>query len=328
MGLRFNSEKHEYTFNGERLPSTTELLSKHGLTTDYSQVDYWVLEEAKEFGEKAHEELEMYVKGITKKENLSQLVREGVELLEQHNITPFLSEVRVHDKKIAGTIDLIAEQNGLNIIIDYKFVAQLNRVSTSWQTSIYRYLLEVDKGIDIHAVYVLWYEKPKQEYRLIELPIIPKETLNRLFECEALGLKYSEAANIALYNKETSLLVNNLLMERERAKDYITSIENEIKVFEKELMEQMEKYGVSKIDLDDFRVNYIRPTTSITTDWNKLVKDYEIDTKPYQVVRNRNGYIKTTRTGVKTHEEVKDEINWEKRTKKVNELRKRVRNNE
>ena len=37
--VKFNKEKHEYSDNGKVLISVTQLLKKHGLSTDFSNVD-------------------------------------------------------------------------------------------------------------------------------------------------------------------------------------------------------------------------------------------------------------------------------------------------
>ena len=46
MKVIFNEENHTYTLGDKTLISVTQLLKKHGLSTDYSGVDAEILERA------------------------------------------------------------------------------------------------------------------------------------------------------------------------------------------------------------------------------------------------------------------------------------------
>ena len=59
--LIFNEDKHEYTLDGKKLISVTQLMSKYGLAPDYSNVDPEVLKRKAQRGTLIHKEIEDYL---------------------------------------------------------------------------------------------------------------------------------------------------------------------------------------------------------------------------------------------------------------------------
>lgn len=305
MSFIFDEERHEYTVNGIKQTNVTTLLAKHKLTTDYSQVDPYILQEAADFGKRAHKELELYFNGGTQKGDLSDLIKRGVDKLEEHEVEGFMSEVRAHHNGIAGTVDLIAIKEGFNVLVDFKFTYSLNKNAVMWQTSLYKLLLEKYIGLEVKELYVLWYNKPKDEYEFLPLPIVPQATIDRLFKYEAEGKVFKEETDLMIRNKEVSKDVNNILLEIDNAKNYIKDLESQIEIVQQGLLEQMEINGVSHIELNDFRINYIKENVSNRINYKKMIEEHKIDTTPYQFEVKRKAHLRTSRTKVLSSNEIK-----------------------
>ena len=62
MRVVFNEAEHTYTLGEKTLISVTQLLKKHGLSTNYANVDAEVLEKAANKGTAVHKEIENYIK--------------------------------------------------------------------------------------------------------------------------------------------------------------------------------------------------------------------------------------------------------------------------
>jgi len=59
MDIQFNEEKHEYTLNGKKVPSVTQILEEGGLI-DFSGVPPEILESARQLGTNVHKTLELW----------------------------------------------------------------------------------------------------------------------------------------------------------------------------------------------------------------------------------------------------------------------------
>ena len=278
----FDPEKHEYWLNNKQLISTTELLKKHGLSVDYSHVNETILEKAREFGKKQHDELEQYFKGVLSYESVNDITREGVDLLKANNIDAVFKEQVVNNDFVAGTIDLVGLQGDKYVIVDYKFTSQLHTNAVIWQTNIYRILLYEKYLIDVDKIYVLWYNKGKSEFELRDLPLLKNELIENLFKLERRGESYSKKHDEILYNVANQLELNKLLNDLKEAKDYYDSINNQVDIIKTALIDEMEKYGVRTFDLDNHRITYVQPVGNRTghiriTEINHMSKSEVID---------------------------------------------------
>ena len=139
--VKFNKEKHEYSDNGKVLISVTQLLKKHGLSTDFSNVDKDLLNAKAERGTMIREEGERDIKkrgiGFTAE-------RMGyIDLSAKHELVPAKAEVRVSNGFIAGTLDQwgFDTKNNQYYIGDIKTGSVINYNELRWQLSLYDYLL-------------------------------------------------------------------------------------------------------------------------------------------------------------------------------------------
>lgn len=307
--LYFDPEKHEYWLNGKLLISTTQLLQKHGLSVDYSDIAPSILEAAAEFGNRQHKELENYFKGIQTYENVNDITREGIDLLKQEGIEAVFSEQRATNGLVAGTIDLVGIQSEQYVMVDYKFTSALYSNPVTWQANIYKNLLYDNYQIGVSKLYVLWYDKQNAEFKLRELPILEDSMIEKLYNYEREGKNYTKEQGMILYNVGNQLELNKVLNELKEAQDYVKSIENQAEIIKEELMLEMEKHGVASFDLDNHRVTYVRPTKTVRTDYKRLLSDNkDIDESKYQFESERKGYIRFNEIKNKSRREVLAEI--------------------
>jgi hypothetical protein len=107
----FRAEDHSYWLGDKRLISVTQLLKKHNLSTDFSKVNPEVLQAKAERGTLIHEEIEHYIK--TGEVGFTIELYHFLEWQQENNIKPVASEIIVNNDLVAGTVDLIAEGEGL-----------------------------------------------------------------------------------------------------------------------------------------------------------------------------------------------------------------------
>ena len=147
--ILYDEEKHEYTLDGEKVPSVTELAQKFtGLDTTWFKAHT----EYAEAGTEIHNELAAYYAPKSKMKE-SDLTTEKAKcmcgcLLKDPRIQP---EVLVYNTqyKYAGTADIVVmEGNRCLTIIDWKTGTHNNKLYCRCQLSLY-YLALKDMGVDV-----------------------------------------------------------------------------------------------------------------------------------------------------------------------------------
>lgn len=251
--IHFNEETHEY-YNGlDKLISVTQLLKKHGLSTDFSAVPKHILEKASEKGTAIHKRIENYVK--TQEYTVGDY-QEQVEMFADMFHGKFnCSELLVGNDIVAGTLDLL--DTNTNLIADIKTGSTINKESWAWQLSIYDYLYRKGHG-------VFKFEEPTtlgvirlldESCEWVSLNNIPDEEIERLFECERNGELYKQ-----------QLIPSDLALKVEQAEQSLAIVETAKKQAEEiakqyraELMEYMENNGIKQFKGDKVTITYIAP---------------------------------------------------------------------
>lgn len=145
--FKFDEETHKYTFNGEVIPSVTQLLAP---LTDFSMVPEFLLEKKRQFGVMVHEGCEYIVKG--EGYDPDQYENAEIECIEAFRVwwegktfsTNSHSEQKLLHKKLkyAGTADIIVD--GFEII-DIK-TRKFNPITDPIQLAAYEYLWTANGG--------------------------------------------------------------------------------------------------------------------------------------------------------------------------------------
>lgn len=263
--VKFNKEKHEYSDkNGKVLISVTQLLEKHGLSTDFSNVDKDLLDAKAKRGTMIHEEVERYIKkrdiGFTS-EFMSY-----IELIKKNELVPAKAEVRVSDGFIAGTTDQWGydTKNNQYYIGDVKTGSVINYNEIRWQLSLYDYLLPEKACKTPRKLYCFHLtDNP----RMIAVEPIPKEEIERLLECERKGEIYKQEVVVTEDRLAQLVQLKYDMDELDRQKKEIDRQVSEITDTVKDLMRTK---GIKTFENDLVKITYVAPTTRESIDSKKL----------------------------------------------------------
>lgn len=259
--LEFNEEKHEYTLDGKKLISVTQLMQKHGLAPSYAGVSTEVLNAKAERGSLIHKEIEDFNKsGVI---GFTDEMAQFKEYIESNKINVVASEMKLNNDIVAGTCDLILENINDLIIADIKTTYQLHTESVSWQLSIYCYLYTLDKKhlkYDLFKGQAFHFNKEGQ-LNVVDIPLKPYEDIEELMECERKGEIFNSKKDI-----DTSV-VNKLVAALKKQKE----INAEIDDLKNQLFESVKKCnGYSN---DEITISYVKASTGKTFDSKKFEKE-------------------------------------------------------
>ena len=136
--LEYIDETHTYVFEGEVLPSVTQIIADPG---DYAGVSEQVLHEAAQKGTAMHNAIEQYEKYGTENNDIEELYHYKF-LKEKIGFKVLESEIPVvlfKDGKpiAAGRLDQVIELNGKKGINDLKRTSTFNYQKVAMQTTLY-----------------------------------------------------------------------------------------------------------------------------------------------------------------------------------------------
>ena len=186
--IEFIEEEHLYLVDGIIVPSVTQILGMI-FPDKYKNVDKEILKKKAEFGTLGHsiiEHLDINNPDIAlnsilngQNEELGYCIAQYINLCKMFKITPLEHEKKVCYKKLyAGTLDLIADVDGIESLIDIKFTYKLDKEYLSWQLGMYALAL----GKKFEKYYCIWLKKGCLG-KLVEIvPKTKEEILNKLEE--------------------------------------------------------------------------------------------------------------------------------------------------
>ena len=264
--IKFNEELHKYTLDNKELISVTTLLSKHGLSTNYDNVDPNILKNKAKFGSDIHKELERYLHGRITYQELSKISKTAIDLLKDFTIIE--SERMVYNDLIAGTMDLLALDNHSNEItlIDFKTTYELNVNSVSWQLSLYQYLY----GASIERLSVIWLDKSINSFVIKDIPMKSKEMVEKLIECERKGELYIEAMEII--PNDIKDVVAQTFSEYEVLTQRLKELEEQKTTFVEIIKGAMKENGIKTFENDYLKITYVEPQVRVSYDYKKYLE--------------------------------------------------------
>lgn len=294
--LKFNPLTHIYSVGDVVIMGVSDLLSKHGLSTDYSNVDASFLQPYAEKGNLIHKEISEWIEDA--KSGFTKEFANFLSLLDEHDIVPKESELMVDIGWLAGTLDMTCKVNGEMAIVDFKTGSRIYMTALRWQLSLYRRLLGKEVLLfcmHLHDDIVEW----------IRVKPIPDEQIDELFRCEKDGL---------LYKQEQSLITENDTYEIARLSTYISDLEESVKVAKKQLEEfkegigtLMEKSGVKSLDNEFFKITYVPEVDKATFNSKKFEIEFPELYKSFKETKTTKGYVRIT---MKKKEEEDVEDSW------------------
>lgn len=269
--INFNEENHTYTNDsGKELISVTTLLKKAGISPNYDFVKKEVLTAASEKGTLIHEEIENWIKhqetGFTKE--LSNFIT----YIKEHNLKCLESELMVYNDDVAGTIDLILENDkGELILADIKTTSTIHYDSVSWQTSVYTDLYEnLNNDKVIKHLQVFHFNKDgslevkevamKSHEMILKLYEFAKNTETK-FEIEC----SNEYQLAKLYEAERII---------EETKKQLELAQEQEKLVREVIIKSMKENGLTKFENDKISICIKAAYTQEKVDTKKLEEDY------------------------------------------------------
>jgi hypothetical protein len=288
MEVRFTEKGHIYTINGEIASiSVTELLSKHGIAPDYSNVDKAKLKESAKQGKQVHKDLE----NILNKANYEPTTEQGKNFKKwvEKNLDCGVGEQMLgYEYKgllIAGTADIMGIlKNGALTISDHKNTSNVNKEYVSWQVSLLDYFARKLGEEKINGKLLKWkgatkffcfhYDKDNGDMKVVELDKIDDSEIERLIECEYNNEKYQrkqlvidkELQEKYLKAEQVCFVLEQKYEELKKTRD---NLREQIKsLFESQRIKSWESPNKSVL------ITYVEPVDRISVDSAKLKKEY------------------------------------------------------
>lgn len=290
----FREDTHQYFLvdvnTGEvvkELISVTTLLSKHGLSPDYSNVPSETLKAKAEYGKLVHKELEDYIKsGVI---GFTQELQDFIAYCNNNKFMPTQSEFIVHNDIVAGTADVRGYDNTNIILGDFKTTATLHKEAVSWQLSIYAYLFNKDIQHKLKAFHF------NDGLKVVDIELKPVEEIEKLLECERNGEIYQSKqlvveADLMAQLIEAEAVIKQFDLQKKEA-------EANAEKLRQMLLEKMREQGIKSFENDRIKLTYIEPTTRETIDSTRLKKEMPEIAEQYKKISNVKGSVRITLKG-------------------------------
>jgi hypothetical protein len=153
--LTFDARDHVYRFDGQKIPSVTQIIKGAGLMGDFSDALGDAMNAAATRGTFVHKAVELDLDGDLDESSLRPDILESVNVFRtaraELGIKPLRSEFKVFHPvyRYAGTVDLLATIAGTVYVIDLKngALAEWHRIQTAM------YFMGLD-GMALHGVTV------------------------------------------------------------------------------------------------------------------------------------------------------------------------------
>ena len=295
----FKEDTHQYFLvdakTGEvvkELISVTTLLSKHGLSPDYSSVPSETLKAKAKYGKLVHKELEEYIKDG--KIGFTQELQDFMAYCQTNNFYAVDSEFMVYNDIVAGTVDLLGAQqiavdDEIEILGDFKTTATLHKEAVSWQLSIYAYLYNEQYGKMVNGLKAFHFGDGLKD---VDIEFKPVEEIEKLLECERNG---------EIYQQKQLVLAEDLKKQLILAEETIKQIDIQKKEAETNaekirqmLLEKMREEGIKSFEDERIKITYIAPTTRETIDTAKIKKELPEIAEQYKKISNVKDSVRIT----------------------------------
>lgn len=283
----FRESDHTYWLGNKQLISVTQLLKKHGLSSDYGDVDADVLRAKSARGTQIHKEIEEYIKNG--EVGFSRELVDFIDIVEKRGLCEMQSEVIVNNDLVAGTFDLLAKtREGKTILVDNKTTAGADKRAWAWQLSLYEYL----RGEPVDELYIFHFSSKKNDEVAIER--IAPEEIAQLLECERNGEIYQEprlavSTDLLVAAQQAELALKQAEAEKNAA-------EKIAKEYRQALYEAMGAQNISSWETLDksMLITRIEPTTKTSIDSVKLKKELPDIASKYVKTSEVKGYVRIT----------------------------------
>ena len=193
--IEFIESQHIYLKDGIVIPSVTQIIHKI-MPNKYQGIPQEILTRKAEFGTKGHKIIEILGNKASNLEYSHQYINDladsneinmdmwyrlesYLDLVFERKLKPLEQEKLVSYKyEYAGTLDMIAEIDGIRSLCDVKFTYKLDKEYLSWQLGMY----QLACNEIFTKCYCLWLPK-NDKAKLVEItPKTKEEILKKLRE--------------------------------------------------------------------------------------------------------------------------------------------------
>ena len=181
--LEFIESSHTYLYRGVIIPSVTQLM-KGSSEAYYRGISEARLAIAADRGTRVHLAIYEYETQdkMTDDEEVKPYLTEYIIAKKRYKFQPLAQEFKLTNGIFAGTLDMLAEFNGRQVIIDLKATSVLNKSLAEIQLAGYDELCTYN-GIGVNECYILHLTKDKHKLhrimpRYTEWTRLVKEYLN------------------------------------------------------------------------------------------------------------------------------------------------------
>ena len=270
--LEFNEELHQYTLDGKKLISVTQLMQKHELASSYEGVDPEVLKKKAERGSLIHKEIEEF--NLTGEVGFTKEASNFKDYIIKNKLQVDFSELQLYNDIVAGTCDLILFEGEKPIIADIKTTYELHKEAVSWQLSIYLYLfLKSDKiWYKVMGKYEEWKGQAFHfdkygNLTVVNIPLKPIEEVERLMQCERNGELYKSEIQVTNNEIVGIISLEKIIQELDAKVKEAKAKQDELK---QALIKEMEERGLKTYENEGVRITYIAPSKRTTIDTKRL----------------------------------------------------------
>lgn len=276
--VSFDKLSHTYLCGDKVLIGVTSLMSKHGLSVNYSSIPQRVLQEAADRGTAIHNMLEDYDNGKSVAnakyvDELNAYRKLGLKVLK--------SEYLVSDNKmVASQIDKVLATDEENMVDlgDVKTTSTLHKDALAWQLGIYKFLFELQNPkIKVRNCYGIHVRGDKAKMELVT-PVSEKR-VQALFDAEAEGCIYLDIPEA--HTSALAILGDMELGLVEETESYLSQLEEQVKVLKAQLEESrkviydaMMEADLTKIDGERGVYSLRKPTVRESFDSASFKKAY------------------------------------------------------
>ena len=166
--LEFIESSHTYLYRGVIIPSVTQLM-KRSSEEHYQGISEQRLAIAANRGTRVHQAIHDYetLDLMTIDEEVKPYLTEYIIAKSRYKFQPLAQEFMLTSGFFAGTLDMLAEFKGMQVIIDLKATSVLNKSLAEIQLAGYVELCEYN-GIGVQDTYILHLSKDKHKLHRIK----------------------------------------------------------------------------------------------------------------------------------------------------------------
>ena len=276
--LLFDEATHQYSKGGVPYISATQLISRYGLSVDYSGIPAATLAQAAAKGKLTHKNLEDYIKGNTALINTcpevamfaNYMINSGI------NLGTAKSEEQVWDDihHVAGTIDLqYFDIDGSVVVADFKTTSSLHIDSVAWQLSIYNYLVTAGDLMSYYFNKLKVFHFDGKKMVVKDIYTVEYDSVKALLEAALNNLPsftYSKP-NVLVPATDEKVLVQ-MLNELEQTEGIVKRIKAEIEIVADRLKDNFIRQKQYSYSSPDLKVTYVAPIEKNSIDTAKVKK--------------------------------------------------------